>query len=520
MTSPEVGSEPAQQPKMVSGVAATMTVLAMGLGYSISAADPTILSANISDVRAGLDLSGSEASFVASLATLTLAAAVLGAGALGDLYGKRRMFILGLLGVIVFDLAAAAAPNGLVLIVARACVGLGFAFLLGLSLAIINDVFPPERRAAAIAMYLGAGFAFTTPQPAIGSILAEHIGWRTCFLVAPVVAVVTLAITLKFVPETPRAARKLDFAGLALVAGALLGIVYGISRLDTGITTGAVIPILLGLVAAAGFVVRELHTPDPALDLRIFASKPFNGAVAAGATYNFLTGGTTILFAYYLVAIRGESAALLGLLLVPTTILQAFAAVGAGRAATRFGDRIVLVAGLLMLLASLLVLTILDEDTSLLILFAAIVLVGIGGAVVQTPQSTIMMESAPSDLGGAVSAVKSATGQAAYSLGPTLFALIGTTFFLRDGLPKLNGTDITEDQAREALRVAHGGTASGQGGTNVLDPERAHAVVEGATRSMVDAIHDLSLLMAVVPAVAIVLAFVLVRPKEKNPDGR
>ena len=104
----------------VSGLAATMTVVAMGLGYSITAADPTILSANISEVRAGLDMSSSTASFVASLATLTLAAAVLGAGALGDLYGMRRMFTVGLFGAVGFGVLAAAAPNSAVLIGARA----------------------------------------------------------------------------------------------------------------------------------------------------------------------------------------------------------------------------------------------------------------------------------------------------------------------------------------------------------------------------------------------------------------
>jgi MFS family permease len=169
----------------VSGPAATMTVVAMGLGYSITAGDPTILSANISEVRAGLDMSPSMASFVASLATLTLAAAVLGAGALGDLYGMRRMFIVGLFGAAGFGVLAAAAPNTIVLIAARAGAGVAFAFLLGLSLALINAVFPEERRASAIAMYLGAGFALTTPMPAVGSLLAEHFGWRSGFLVAP-----------------------------------------------------------------------------------------------------------------------------------------------------------------------------------------------------------------------------------------------------------------------------------------------------------------------------------------------
>ncbi|MBJ8344840.1 MFS transporter [Antrihabitans sp. YC2-6] len=490
----------------------------MGLGYSVSYADPIILSANISEVREGLDMTGSTASFVASLATLALAAAVLGAGALGDLYGKKRLFVIGLLFSIGFDVLAAAAPTSLVLMIARAGAGVGFALVLGLSLAIINDVFPPERRAAAIALYLGASFAVSAPQPAIGSMLAEHFGWRAGFLVAPVVAVITLVLTLVYVPETLRSVRKLDLFGLASVAVALVALVFGISRLEQGLEPVSVIPIVVGLVAGAAFVYRELHTPDPALDLRIFRSRQFTVAVTAGAVYNFLTGGTTILIAYYIVAVRAESPALLGLLLVPATVLQAIAATGAGRAGERFGDRAVLIVGLSLLLAGLLMLTILDENTSTFVLFIAVALNAVGGAVVQTPQSTIMMASAPAELGGAVAAAKPATGQAAYSLGPTLFALVGATLFLHDGLPKLDGSGITESEAREALRVAHGGTTSSAGGTNVLDPEHAQKVVEGATDSMLYAIHTLGLIMAVVPLVTIVCSLILLPSKASAKD--
>src|SRR4051812_10791324 len=143
----------------VSGLAAAMTVIAMGFGYAISIGDPTTLSANLQVVWSGLQITGSTATFVASLATLTMAATVLSAGALGDLYGMRRMYLVGLSGAIVFSALAAAAPIPAVLIVARAGAGVALAFLVGLSLAITNAVFPPGRRAAAIAAYFGVGYA-------------------------------------------------------------------------------------------------------------------------------------------------------------------------------------------------------------------------------------------------------------------------------------------------------------------------------------------------------------------------
>ena len=501
----------AEEQTLVNGLAATMTVVAMGLGYSITAADPTTLSANLAEVRRGLQFSPATASFLASLCTLTLAAAVLGAGALGDLAGMKRMFVIGICGSIVFGVLGAVAPNTSVLIVARAGLGVAFAFVLGLSLAIINAVFPPAGRTAAIAAYLGAGHALAVFQPAIGGWLASHFGWRTCLLVTPVLAALTLVITLRFVPETIRDKRKLDIPGVLLIAAALVTFIYGLTELQGGITPGALGLIAAGVVLGVAFVGWELRTDAPALDMRIFRSGRFNAALTAGAAFNFLGGGGTILFAYYLVTIRGESPELLGVLLIPAMLVASAAAVAAGRAATRFGERAVLVAGLVILLASVLMLIVLDERTPITVLGVAVALNAIGGAVVQTPQSTIMMSSAPPELGGVVSAVKPAVGQAAYSLGPALFALVGTTLFLRDGRRKLEDAGISEAQAREALQVAHGGAPNPAGG-EVLDPEQARWVVQEATGSWLTAIHEVSLIMAVVPVVAIVLAWWLLRP--------
>lgn len=504
-----------QKQSEVSGLAATMTVIAMGLGYSITAADPTTMSANLAEIRRGLQFSPGTASFLASLCTLTLAAAVLGAGALGDLAGMKRMFVIGIYGSIVFGVLGALAPHVSVLIIARGGLGIAFAFVLGLSLAIINAVFPPAGRAAAIAAYLGAGHALAVFQPAIGGWLASHYGWRTCFLVTPALAVLTLVLTVKYVPETVRDERKLDIPGILLIAVGLITVIYGLTELQGGYSAGALVLIAVGLALCAAFVWWELRTDSPALDMRIFRSGRFNAALTAGATFNFLGGGGTILFAYYLVTIRGKSPETLGLLLVPAMLVASAAAVLAGRAVARFGERAVLVAGLVILLVSMVMLVVLDGDTPMAVLGIAVALNAIGGAVVQTPQSTIMMSSAPPELGGAVSAVKPAVGQAAYSLGPALFALVGTTLFLRDGRSKLEDSGITESQAREALRVAHGGAPNPAAGSEVLDPEQARWVVSEATNSWLTAIHHTSLIMAVVPVVAIVVAMVLL-PKRNR----
>jgi DHA2 family methylenomycin A resistance protein-like MFS transporter len=486
-----------------------MTVVAMGLGYAISIGDPTILSANLQVVSAGLQITGSTSTFVASLATLTMAAAVLSAGALGDLYGMRRMYLVGMSGAIVFSALAAAAPMPAVLMIARAGVGVSLAFLIGLSLAITNAVFPPGRRAAAIAAYFGVGYAVATPLPALGGALAHAIGWRACFLVVPVIAALGLAITWRFVPETMHTGRRLDFPGLALFAVALLGLIFGTSQMETGIGLVGITSVAVGLAAGCGFVMHELRTSEPALNMRVFRSRQFNAAVTAGVMFNIVLGGSMVLLAFYLVTIRHESHELFGFLLIPATAMAALAAFAAGPTANRLGARTVLIGGLVLMLAGLVVLRTFDLDTSRPIVFATTALIVVGGALVTTPQATIMMGSAPADLGGSISAVKSAVNEGGYSLGPALFALVGINLFLTDSVHDLSRSGITRSETREALLTAHGGREA-----HLVNPEQARMVIDQAPQNAVDAIHTLSLIMAVGPVLAIVLALWLIKPAD------
>lgn len=499
----------------MSGLAAVMTVLAMGLGYAIAIGDPTTFSANLQLVSAGVGITGSTATFVASLATLTLAAAVLSAGALGDLYGMRRMYLLGLAGAIAFSVLAAAAPAPAVLIVARAGAGVTLAFLIGLSLAITNAVFPPGRRAAAIAAYFGVGYAVATPMPAISGMLGHAIGWRACFFVAPVIGVLGLLVTWRFVPETVRADRRLDVLGMALFAVALLGLIFGVSRIETGINTLGLVAIGVGLVAGCAFVMQELRVDDPALDMRVFRSGRFNAAVTAGVLFNIVLGGSMVLLSFYLVTVRKESHELFGLLLIPATALAAVAATSAGPAANRFSPRTVMITGLLVMLGGLLSMRLFDLDTTRTTVFVTTALIVVGGALVTTPQATIMMSSAPTDLGGAVSAVKSAVNEGGYSLGPALFALVGINLFLTDSAHDLSRSGVTRAETREALLTVHGGH-----GAQMVHPEQARLVVEQAPHNAVDAIHTLSVIMAVGPVAAIILTLWLIKPANRSAGGQ
>ena len=483
-----------------------MTIVAMGLGSAVAVGDLRILAGNISIVRNGLQFSPGTTIFVSSLATLTLAASVLGAGVLGDRYGMKRMFVAGAYGAVVFGVIGAVAPNVVVLSIARACIGVAFAFLSGLSLAIVNAVFPPGRRAAAIAWYLAAVYAFGVLPATVGSLLAEQFGWRSGLLVTPVLAVLVVVITLRYVPETQSSEGKTDVRGLVLVAVALIGLTYGISQLQGGVSLGALVPILIGVLAAAAFVWWELRCEEPALDLRIFRSPRFNAVVTAGAANNLVQGGSMTMVTFYLVVIRDQSTWTLALLLIPATLISALAAVGAGRVASRLGNGAVVVAGLAVLAVSLLARLSFRLDTPLVVVGAVIALTTIGGAILQTPQTTVMMSSAPVNLGGVVSAVKASVGGTFYGLGAALFSMLGIILFIRESGPKLAGTGISPRQAGEIMG-ATGDAPTGAG----LDPQRTEWVISQSNSTMLEVAQTVNVVMMVIPLAAAAVVVALFR---------
>ena len=177
--------------------------------------------------------------------------------------------------------------------------------------------------------------------------------------------------------------------------------------------------------------------------------------------------------------------------------------VAAGKAATRLGNGAVVVAGLLVLAASMLVRLVFSAETPIAVVGAVLALTAMGGAIIQTPQATVMMSSAPSSLGGVVSAVKAAVGGTFNGLGAALFSMFGIILFVRDAGAHLAGSGITPEQAGDVLSATPGSSA--------LDPERARWVVSEATTSMLHVADALNLTLAAIAVVAAVVIGVLFR---------
>ncbi|WP_161794237.1 MFS transporter [Demequina sediminicola] len=494
-----------------------LLLLGCGMGFAITGADPAVFSANISLIRADLGLDSSQTAFIASLATLMLAAVILGAGVLGDIRGKKQMFIVGALITVVGEVAVALSPNFAALVGARMVVGVGFAFLLGLSLTIVNASFTAEQRPRAIGMYLALAFACTAPMPAIASLIAANVGWRAGFLVFAVVALISGAIAWKFIDPIPVAkGRRFDVPGIALAAVALVGLVLGISRLQEGVNSYSLIPLGIGLAAGVGFVMVERRVEQPALDLRLFSRGPFNAGVAGGATFNFMTGGFTLLVSYYLVVVQDASTAVLGIIMIPAALIQAFAAGWAGRLITRFGSRTSLLFGLTVCTVTCVLFATLGVNSSMALVVVAFIMLSLSNAFTQTPESNLMMSFAPRELGGSIAGVKSGIGQTFYSLGPVVFSVIASMFLQAFGAEKMAAAGVDSDEVRGAFDAADGTAQSGStGGSQILDPDQAAEVTEAIREPFAQALQATSLTVAIVPIVAILLVMRLL-PKESK----
>src|SRR5918998_5305658 len=221
------------QPKVTFSI--FMTILGPSIAYLITTMDPLLFALNLPEVTQQLGIPPNLVGFTGSAAPLVVAAAVLGVGNLGDVYGLKRLLIYGLLANIVFEVLAALSPNYQFLIAMRLLDGLALATLLGLSLALLTVSVPQQIRPIAVGFFLAINGIFYGITPVIDGWVVENFGWRAQFLIILPLAVAGLLFTIKFVTQPPRKeGRRLDVGGIVLFGVVLLSFVYGVGQIQNG----------------------------------------------------------------------------------------------------------------------------------------------------------------------------------------------------------------------------------------------------------------------------------------------
>jgi len=309
-------------------------LVASVLGSGLAGIDATVV--NVALPALGDDLGASFAGlqWTVNGYTLTLAAFILLGGSLGDRYGRRRVFTIGVIWFALASALCAVAPTIEVLIAARALQGVGGALLTPGSLAMISASFIADDRARAIGAWSGLSGVATAIGPFIGGYLVGGPGWRWIFVINVPLAAVVVLITRRHVPETldPNAVPHLDLAGAVLGAVGLGGVTYALIGAGGGWSPAVVLSGVIGVVAMAGFVVTEHRSPHPMLPPKIFTNRQFTAAnLVTFAVYAAL-GAVFFLLVVNLQVVSGFSPLLAGIALLPITVIMLLLSARSGAA--------------------------------------------------------------------------------------------------------------------------------------------------------------------------------------------
>ena len=395
--------------------AAGRWVLAVAvLGEAMTLLEATVVNVALPSIGRDLGADTAGLQWTLNAYVLTLAALVLAAGSLSDIYGRRRVFILGAVVFVAASALCAAAPTIELLVAARFGQGVGGALLTPGSLAIIDAVFHPDDRTRAIGAWAGLGAVAGAIGPLAGGYLTDAVSWRAIFLInLPLGAFVVVAAVLR-VPETrdPTRAGGLDLPGAALAMLAIAGVCFALIQASGGLTPAVIAALVVGLVAAGIFVAVERRGRHPMLPLEMFRSRQFASAIVLALVTYAALGGVIFLFVAFLQITLGYTALQAGAATLPVTILLLILSGPSGAIAGRIGPRIPLTAGAVLTGAGLLLMArIRPGDSYLAAVLPSLVVFGIGLAALITPITATVLASVDAQHSGIASAVNNAVSR-------------------------------------------------------------------------------------------------------------
>ncbi|MEU8982028.1 MFS transporter [Streptomyces sp. NPDC048309] len=385
------------------------------LGSSMAMLDSTVVNVALPRIGRDLDASLAALQWTVNAYMVTLAGLILLGGSLGDRFGRRKVFVIGVVWFASASLLCGLAPNGAVLIAARALQGIGGALLTPGSLAIIQASFHPDDRARAVGLWSGFGGVGAAVGPFLGGWLVDGPGWRWVFLLNIPVALVCAPIALRHVPESSdeRAHRGFDVLGAVLGALALALVTYALIEARGGSVLVAVTAVA-GVAAGIAFVYVERRRPDPMMPLDIFASRQFTAVNLVTLCVYAAFGGFFFLTALQLQVVAGYSALGAGTALLPTTVLMLLFSARSGEIAQRIGPRIPLTVGPLLCATGMLLMLRVGPGASYVAdVLPALLVMGLGMVTLVAPLTATVLASVDTARAGLASGINNAAARAA-----------------------------------------------------------------------------------------------------------
>jgi EmrB/QacA subfamily drug resistance transporter len=359
--------------------------------------------------------------------TLTFAVLLLTGAALGDRFGRRRMFALGLAIFTVASAAAALAPSMAVLVAARAVQGAGGAIVMPLTLTILSAAVPAEKRGVALGAWGGIGGLAVALGPLVGGAVVSGLSWQWIFWINVPVGLVLIPLALRRLDETHGPSDKLDLPGVGLASAGLLGIVWGLVRGNgQGWTSPEIVLSLTGgAIVLAAFVLWELRTDSPMLPMRFFRNRTFAMTNLASLLMFFGMFGSIFLLAQFFQTVQGYSPFGSGLRILPWTAMPIFIAPIAGALSDRIGGRRIIATGLALQAIGLgWIAAVSTPTTPYADLVAPFVLSGIGMALFFAPVANVVLSSVRPEEEGQASGANNAIRELGGVFGVAVLASI------------------------------------------------------------------------------------------------
>jgi EmrB/QacA subfamily drug resistance transporter len=389
------------------------TVLASGMAFL----DATAVQVALPAIGREFDSSLSGLQWTVNGYTLALAALILLGGSLGDRYGRRRVFLIGVAWFAIASLVCGVAQSTGQLVAARALQGIGGALLTPGSLALIQSSFRAEDRARAIGLWSALAGIAGLVGPFLGGVLVDRGSWRLVFLVNVPIAVLIVVLAGRHVPESRNEAHhgRFDYAGAALGALALGGITYALIAAGASfLRADVLVSAAIGIAAGVGFVVRERAVREPMLPPRLFADRQFTGANLATFVIYGALGGFSFFLVLQLQNVLGYGATAAGAAMLPTSLLLTLFSARAAALAQRIGPRLPMTVGPLVVAAGTLWLLGVDGDAPYWVeVLPGSLLQGAGMTLTVAPLTATVLGAAPNALAGIASGVNNAVARAA-----------------------------------------------------------------------------------------------------------
>src|SRR5882757_8850327 len=369
------------------------------------ALDTQVLTAALATLRADFGAPMEALQWTVNAFNLSFAVLLLTGAALGDRFGRRRLFATGIALFMASSIACALSTGILALIAARAAQGASAALVMPLGMALLSTAFPREERARALGIFSGVVGIAVLAGPAIGGAITEGLGWRWIFWINLPIGLITVVMVMSRLRESFGAEAAIDIPGLALVAASAFALVWGLLRGNAAGWNSAEVlaALVVGLLLAAAFVTWEWRASAPMVPMRLFRSRAFSSGIVAGFLSYGALYGVLFLLPQFLQTALGYGPLGVGLRLLPWTATLFVTAPIAGNIVNRIGERPLVVAGLLMQAIGLFwIAAIITHDTAYAAMIAPLIVAGIGVSMsMPAVQNAVLSSVSPVEMGKA-----------------------------------------------------------------------------------------------------------------------